>query len=392
MHPVALRSAAAGLEEMRSAAAAGQPFALVLLDARMPEMDGFAFAELIKADPSLTSATLMMLSSAMHAGDANRAAGSGVHGILTKPVMPADLLNAVLAGLNSKAPGLALELQTQAFPADPKSGSLRILVVEDNTINRAVAAGLLGRQGHTLVQAVNGLEAVEAVAANEFDLVLMDIQMPEMDGFEATARIREMEQSSGRRIPIVAMTAHAMVGDRERCLAAGMDNYISKPLHGQDLQRIVAGIEIAPLPTIRASSDATVHSHATLLDRCEDDTELMEYLITLFRDEAPTGIALLRDAVRQGDAAALAAGAHKLLSSLGAFGARTACGLVSQLETHARQGDLRQADELVGQIEGEIRLMQSTLESYSAAAGPLPNDRFSPSSVKFQSPLELVGS
>jgi CheY-like chemotaxis protein len=201
-----------------------------------------------------------------------------------------------------------------------------------------------------------------------------------------------MEQSSGRRIPIVAMTAHAMVGDRERCLAAGMDNYISKPLHGQDLQRIVAGIEIAPLPTIRASSDATVHSHATLLDRCEDDTELMEYLITLFRDEAPTGIALLRDAVSERDATALAAGAHKLLSSLGAFGARTACGLVSQLETHASQGDLRQADELVGQIEGEIRLMQSTLESYSAAARSLPNDRFSPSSVKFQSPLELVGS
>ena len=197
------------------------------------------------------------------------------------------------------------------------SRALQILVVEDNAINRAVVAGMLSRQGHTPVHAANGAEALEAVAGTDFDIILMDIQMPEMDGFEATARIRQRQNVTGQHTRIVAMTAHAMTGDRERCLAADMDDYLSKPLTADDLLRVLGAVEATePQPKPKAKS-ATAHTYAELHKICEGDDDLVAELIAIFRADTPRLLEVMRTAATERDAPALAAGAHNLLSSLG---------------------------------------------------------------------------
>nr|MBA2269213.1 response regulator [Chthoniobacterales bacterium] len=198
----------------------------------------------------------------------------------------------------------------------------------------------------------------------QFDLVLMDIQMPELDGFEATARIREMEKLTGRRTPIVAMTAHAMTGDRERCLAAGMDDYISKPLRGEELQRVLDGIP-AVMPSEKPKAAQTsVHTHAELLERYDGDEALVSELITLFRDDTPKLLEVVRRAAARHDAPGLAAGAHKLLSSLGAFGAAKARVMVLEIEEQGRQASFEGATERVAQVTDEIEKIHSTLACY----------------------------
>jgi signal transduction histidine kinase/DNA-binding response OmpR family regulator len=237
MQPSVVASGAAAIVELQRAARAGTPFPLVILDGMMPEMDGFTVAEQIHEHAELSGATVMMLSSAMPAGAAARCAELGVASYLMKPVSQAELIDAILIALGGAA---ELEPAAEAAPVVQAASGLRILLVEDNVINRALAAGILEKRGHSLVHAANGREAVEAVAREAFDLIFMDVQMPEMDGFEATRRIRSMELANGsERTPIVAMTAHAMAGDRERCLAAEMDDYISKPLQKAELLALI---------------------------------------------------------------------------------------------------------------------------------------------------------
>ncbi len=242
MQPAAVASGAAALTAMLHAAKPGRPSASCSLDGMMPEMDGLMVAEKIRDHPDLSGSTVMMLSSAMPAGAIARCNELGVAGYFMKPVSQPELLSAILTAIGS-AP--QREPIADAAPSVPPPSRLSILLAEDNVVNRAVAAAILERRGHSLVHAVNGREAVEAAAREAFDLIFMDVQMPEMDGLEATSRIREAEQATGRHTPIAAMTAHAMAGDRERCLAAGMDEYISKPLNKAELlallERISAG-------------------------------------------------------------------------------------------------------------------------------------------------------
>ncbi len=236
MRPAVVGSGAAALREMQCAAHTGTPFRLVLLDWMMPEMDGFMLAEKIREHAELSGATIIMLSSSMPAGAAARCGELRVAGFFMKPVNQPDLLDAILIALGNEAHWEAAGPATLVVRA---AKELRILLAEDNVINRAVAAAILQQSGHSLAHAVNGREAVEAAAREAFDLIFMDVRMPEMDGFEATRRIREAEQATGRHTPIAAMTAHAMARDRERCLAAGMDDYISKPLKKADLLALV---------------------------------------------------------------------------------------------------------------------------------------------------------
>jgi two-component system sensor histidine kinase/response regulator len=224
MQPVVVESGAAALEEMQRAARVGIPFPLVLLDGTMPQMDGFMVAEQIREHVELSGAIVMMLSSAMGEGAPARCGKLGMAGYFTKPVSEADLLDAILIAIGGLAAAPAVEAEPVALAAT----GLRILLAEDNAVNRAVGTAIL--RGHSLVHAADGRKAMEAAEREVFDLIFMDVQMPEMDGFEATRHIREAEQGTGRRTPIAAMTAHAMAGDRERCLAAGMDDYFSKPL------------------------------------------------------------------------------------------------------------------------------------------------------------------
>ncbi|MFN2475381.1 MAG: response regulator [Chthoniobacterales bacterium] len=367
MQPTVLRSARAALVEIKRAAAAGQPFPLILLDAMMPEMDGFAFLEQIKQEPRLAGATVMMLSSAMRSGEGSRATDLGVHSVLTKPVMQSELLDAIVRSLSGDQLAARHTQSTDARRAAAKpGGALHILVADDNAINRAVAAGILDRQGHTLVHASNGLEAVAAFTAHAFDVILMDIQMPEMDGSEATARIRELESATGQHTPIVAMTAHAMAGDRERCLEAGMDDYLSKPIVAEELKRVLSAIEPGDRAPTPASDVASVHTHAELRDAFDGDDDLVAELIALFRSDTPQLLEVLRGAAERCDAVGVAGAAHKLLSSLGAFGAAHASEMVRELEQQGRRAELDGAEEQVGKIELEIDTIYACLARYSS--------------------------
>jgi CheY-like chemotaxis protein len=224
------------VSELRRAAQAGEPYALTLLDACMPEMDGFAVAQLIRASSELEQMTVIMLTSSGIHGEAARCRELGVAAYLTKPISQSDLFDAiaqVLTTTSSTAAAAAKVVIRQTLRESNRS--LHILLAEDNTVNQMLAVRLLEKRGHTVEVAANGKLALSALEAGRFDAILMDVQMPEMSGFEATTAIREKEQSTGGRIPIIAMTAHAMKGDRERCIAEGMDGYVSKPIRAKEL-------------------------------------------------------------------------------------------------------------------------------------------------------------
>jgi signal transduction histidine kinase/CheY-like chemotaxis protein len=242
--PTSVCSGPDALDELRWAAAGGTPFPLVLLDGMMPEMDGFAVARRIAEDRSLIGTAILMLTSADHQGDAVRCREIDVAAYLVKPVKPAELNRAIAAALQSASPsrtGLRPVTSPPPAPADvPATRPLRVLVAEDNPVNQRVITRMLEKLGHSMVVTDDGAKAVAAFDRERFDVVLMDVQMPEMDGFEATAVIRRREAGTGRRTPVVAMTAHAMKGDRERCLAGGMDEYVSKPVQRAEVVRVLA--------------------------------------------------------------------------------------------------------------------------------------------------------
>ena len=221
---------------------AGTPFPLVLLDAQMPDMDGFSVAEAMKKDPELVGVTALMMTSAGRQGDAARCRALGVAAYLTKPISQNELLEAILAvsGIPSDAPDQGQLVTRHSLRENRRR--LHILLAEDNKVNQLLAGRMLGKYGHTVVIAENGNEALAALKESDsggFDLILMDVQMPELDGFETTGIIRAREKSSGAHIPIIAMTAHAMQGDEERCLAAGMDGYVSKPFQVDEVFTVI---------------------------------------------------------------------------------------------------------------------------------------------------------
>jgi CheY-like chemotaxis protein len=229
------------LAQMSAALEARQPFGLVLTDMHMPNMDGFQLVEQIRLRPELATATIMMLTSAGHRGDAERCQKLGVSAYLLKPVRQSELREAVARALGAPKQEGAIPLITRYSLQDAQEPrkSLRILVVEDNLVNQRLATRLLEKRGHHVAVAGDGKQALSALEKERFDLVLMDMQMPEMDGFEATAEIRKREKANEQRLPIVALTAHAMKGDREKCLAAGMDGYLSKPIRPQELDAVL---------------------------------------------------------------------------------------------------------------------------------------------------------
>jgi signal transduction histidine kinase/DNA-binding response OmpR family regulator len=232
MKPVLAESGREGMAAIQERKKTGTPFSLILLDAQMPDMDGFSMAEEMKKDPELVGATVVMMTSGGRQGEGARCRALGIAAYLMKPISQTELLEAILTvlGMPSDAPDRRQVVTRHSLREDRRR--LRILLVEDNRVNQLVARGVLAKRGHAVVIAGNGKEALAALEEPDsgvFDLIMMDVQMPEMDGFEATGVIRAREKSSGAHIPIIAMTAHAMQGDEERCLAAGMDGYVSKP-------------------------------------------------------------------------------------------------------------------------------------------------------------------
>jgi signal transduction histidine kinase/CheY-like chemotaxis protein len=241
MKALSVESGEEALAQLSAARESGAPYGLILTDMHMPKMDGFTLIERIRQRPELPAATIMMLTSAGHRGDAARCEQLGVSAYLLKPIQQSELREAIARVLGAHEQTGAIPLITRYSLQDARDpmSSLRVLLAEDNPVNQLLATRLLEKRGHRVVLASNGREALAELAKESYDLILMDVQMPEIDGIEATIAIREKEKSSGKHQPVIALTALAMKGDQERCLEAGMDDYLSKPIRPQELDDIL---------------------------------------------------------------------------------------------------------------------------------------------------------
>jgi two-component system, sensor histidine kinase and response regulator len=246
MRPTSVDSGKGALESLRRAGDSGQPFPLVLTDAQMPGMDGFKLADLIRQNSQTSGTPIVMLASGGQPGDAARCRESGIAAYLAKPVRQAELREAISQVLSPESRQNKTTLVTRHSLREGKAAALRILLAEDNIVNQTLAKRLLEKYGHTVVVTGSGREALAAVEQQSFDLVLMDVHMPDMDGLEATSAIREKERVTRTHLPIIAMTACAMKGDRDRCLQAGMDGYVSKPIHAQELLEAIEASQGSP--------------------------------------------------------------------------------------------------------------------------------------------------
>jgi two-component system, cell cycle sensor histidine kinase and response regulator CckA len=397
MLPESVENGEQGLARLRLAAAMGTPFDVAILDMQMPGMDGWTLARHIKADPTISSVPLMMLTSMSQRGDAKLARTVGFDAYLTKPLRQAhlyDCLSLVLNGSSAhqvhtgEAPAPLITRHTVTEAQARCRG--RVLVVEDNIVNQKVAAKMLEREGYRVDVAANGQEAVEAVAQIPYVLVFMDCQMPVMDGYEATRTIREQEASliqhgaqdargatiaargGTPRLPIIAMTANAMDGDRERCLEAGMDDYIAKPVRRENLEAVLglwqtdragsAGEQPASLSEERGNGTASVDPTVlTDLRQLDATGELLTTIITLFLDETPRLQERMQAAFCRTDATALAEAAHTLKGSSGNLGATHMQQLCGELQTLGRANDLTTAGDCLARLGVEFTLVRTAL-------------------------------
>jgi signal transduction histidine kinase/CheY-like chemotaxis protein/HPt (histidine-containing phosphotransfer) domain-containing protein len=366
-------SAAAALEAMRNAAAGRRPFDLVLTDAIMPKTDGFSLARQIAADRTLSHAKVIMLTSASGTAKRPRGAERTIVAELTKPVKQSDLMDTILDAFARADRDAAIAPPPPAAPPRPTMPRLRVLVADDNATNRRLVELLLEQQHHRVTAVANGREAVERARSQKFDLVLMDVQMPDMDGFEATAAIRERERDSGHRTPIIALTAHAMAGDRDRCLAAGMDGYVSKPLRPDDLMAAVAQFfpANAVAPPAAANVEAVEPGGVDVPGLVADfggNRKVLGEVIGVFLNDAPAYLNRIRAAALANDPVAMAAAAHALKGSVGLFSKAAPYEAAIALERAAKAGDssaydarLREIDDAVSRLCASLAAVRSKL-------------------------------
>jgi PAS domain S-box-containing protein len=367
MKPTLVADGLAALATLKQARRAGAGFSLVLLDAMMPIVDGFAVATRIKEMPETAGGIVMMLSTTAQHEDAERCRRNGIAAYLTKPIRRSELLDAILTALGNTTAEFTDHL-TDVLPLVPATRRpLRILLAEDNPVNQQLAVRLLEKAGHSVCVASNGRRAVEAYDKEHFDVILMDVQMPEMGGFEATEIIRQRQQVSGKRVPIVAMTAHAIKGDRERCLDAGMDHYVTKPVDPKCLfsaiDEVVFGAPIAgpgtksettePLNQSKIQNPKSKIDMGALLARVEGDRSLLKDLVVLFLEDSPGLLEELRRAVQQRDRHRVERAAHTLKGAVGNFGAARAMELALKLEMAGR-ADLSGISETFLELEQEM--------------------------------------
>jgi CheY-like chemotaxis protein len=317
-----------------------------------------------------------MLTSGGRPGDMARCRELGITSYLLKPVPQGELLDVVMKALRLSRDRM-LKPKPVAVPLTATATGLRVLLAEDNAVNQRLTVRLLEKQGHTVTVTENGRQALSALERQPFDLVLMDMQMPEMDGFEATARIRARERETGGRMPVIALTAHALKGDRERCLAAGMDAYVAKPIRGPELLRVMQEV-IAPGETDGKSPvvlGAEVVDQAGALERVGGDRELLRELVALFCAECPKLLREVRDATAREHAADLRRAAHTLKGSVGNFGATAAVNAALELEMRGHEGNLAGAAAAVVRLETEIDRLLPALAELAGPDGLSENNR-----------------
>jgi two-component system, sensor histidine kinase and response regulator len=372
MAPQIAASGREALEMLRQQQTATS-FRLAVIDARMPEMDGFMLARQIRATDEFLDLPIIMLTSIAQPGEKEKGRQSGIFAYLTKPAQPSELLSTILSAIGtpvtlaSAASDVATERRRNGTPP------LRILLAEDNATNRQFAAKVLEKRGHTVMAANNGREALAVWAREQVDLILMDVQMPDMDGLEAIRMIRQKEKTSGEHIPIISVTAHAMKGDRENCIAAGADEYVSKPLKPADLFSAMERC-CAKRETIMPMEQEAV-SASEILERCQGDRELLAEIVELFDSGSQTQLRAIALGIAQGDAAGLARTAHSLRGSIGNFSKGPAYRAVERLEEDALRNDLASVRVGFPSVEIAVQRLKEELAPFRIAGfaqSPVP--------------------
>jgi CheY-like chemotaxis protein/HPt (histidine-containing phosphotransfer) domain-containing protein len=317
----------------------------------------------------------MMLTSSERGGDAAKCRELGITRYLTKPIKQANLLKALLSAVEVTQPSVPQATPSKLQEADIRS--LYILVAEDYDVNQKLVTRLLEKRGHSVVLANDGREAVRAFESDKFDLILMDVQMPEMSGFEATALIREKEKATGGHIPIVAMTANAMAGDRERCLDAGMDAYVAKPLKSKELFQVIeeaaeslgdvnsASKNEPKRSTPVPSENSQVIDKDSALDQLDGDEELLGQMVGLILEDCPRFMEDIRSAIARGDAEALQRISHTLKGAVGNVQAHAVYEAALRLEMIGRSADLSGAEEALNGLREEMERLLPALEALS---------------------------
>ena len=365
--------AQAALEAMHAACAEGDPFRVVILDMMMPEMDGEELGALIKQDAELRAADLIMMTSMGTRGDAGRLEALGFAAYLTKPVKQSQLFDCLMVVLHRRdlaesAEASVPRIVTRHALADRRRRAVRVLLAEDNAVNRRVALKTLEKLGYRADAVENGAEAVEALAARRYDVVLMDVQMPEVDGLEATRMVRDPASAVlDHAVPVVALTAHARAEDREQCLAAGMDDYLSKPIRPDELAAVLSrwtqpdaadeealGRSVAAAGPEPAGVAPPAFDPAVLLDLLGGDREAVAEILAEYDADAPRQLAELREAVAAGDAERVRRLAHTLKGASANVGAEALRGAALRLEQAAAAGDLAGGEALVATMDAEL--------------------------------------
>ena len=387
MRPETVEGAESAVRALHSAAVEGRPFRCVITDLHMPDVDGFALFDRIRAIREFSALPVFMLSSSAQGGESVRCRQIGIAAYLTKPVRPSELLDAILSALATADRTHALS-PTARRPVRAGRTGMKILLAEDNATNRILATRLLEKHGHTIVVAENGRQAIEIFERQKVDVALMDLQMPEMDGLEAIHAIREKERTAGGHLPIIALTAHAMKGDRERCLEAGADEYVTKPIRTQELfaalERVRKASDTRPAETLPPGAEPSTAPHeitsATanvddenvseeILDvhgalrRMQGDRELLEEVSRLFLEECPKLLDGIRQALAARDARLLERFAHTVKGSAANIEARAVSRVAAEIARRARSGNLEQVHGPIERLATEMGRLRTEIDS-----------------------------
>jgi signal transduction histidine kinase/CheY-like chemotaxis protein len=385
MKPRLVESGAAALEELERAKHHGTTFTLMLVDVIMPGMDGFELAQEVKKRGMMDETHIIMLSSSTQKGNADRCRALGIHAYLKKPIIQSELFNAIVETLHTQDAAAENNAHKLTTNARKYVSPLRLLLTEDNPVNQMFAVAILEKRGHAVRIASNGQEALDILQKERFDAVLMDIQMPVMDGLEATRRIREREKATGTHVPIIAMTAHAMQRDKEECLAVGMDHYISKPIRTEHLFEILDNIspaEVQAPPPVDAAAtpaitfdrgtkpnttlpeDKGIFDKADALEQCLGSNEMLGQLVHVFLKNADQMMAAIQEAILAQDAKALHRTAHTFKGAVGNLAAKRAYEAALRLEQMGRNNSLAGAQEAFTHLQEILGTLKKHLHEF----------------------------
>ena len=381
MQVATAKDAREALEILARTGSRGPRFSAVISDLQMPNMDGFEFVENIRKNAQFGQIPVLMLSSSAQQGEHERCRKLGISAHLAKPIQPSELLDAILSALSlhasepsksqSKSSEKTQDETQEVLRQSNGRQGMKVLLAEDNAVNRTLATRLLQKHGHTVVVVENGRQAVEALERETIDLVLMDVQMPEMDGLEATAAIREKEKKTGTHVPIIALTAHAMKGDREKCLAAGTDDYLTKPIRTADLFAAIERLrntktDATPeAPAITNVPGTNVFDSDAALKHVEGDRDLLDEIVGIFAEQCPKIMHEIQNAIRAADLPVLERAAHSLKGSASNLCATGVTQSAAELEESARSGDSSRSREQFQALESEVEKLLRELEAFS---------------------------